>query len=73
MPGITLQQAQANLDALLGAAAAFDGVQEVTVSGRRIVFTSLKDLNDAVVFWDSQVKAKSAQTFRLTKTWVIGW
>lgn len=59
MSGITLTQAQTNLDALLTAQANFTGVERVvfqSTSGRREKqFTSLDELTRAINYWSRMV------------------
>ena len=58
MAGITLAQAEAKLTALL---AMLDrGVLEAEIDGQRLKYHSLKDLQDAIQFWDSKVKELDA-------------
>lgn len=56
MAGITLAQAQSNLDALVAAQANFDGSASVSIStaggGRReITFASIDQITRAILFW----------------------
>lgn len=70
MAGITLEQAQAQLDAALAGRASLTGVQETQVSGttggRKTIYRTLADANADVLFWDRKVKELSRvgiQTF----------
>lgn len=63
MPGITLDIAQANLDAALTALQAAGTQQEYqllsTTGGRKVTRASYAELQKAVEFWDQKVKALS--------------
>jgi hypothetical protein len=73
MAGITLEQAQAALDSLVTAAANFTGEQEIMINGRRVIFTDLAQLTQAIAFWENQVKTKSPRTALRSRTLCPGW
>ena len=55
MSGITLAQAQAQLDALLEIQ--ISGMLAMSIGGRSYSFRSSKDLIDAITFWERKVAA----------------
>jgi hypothetical protein len=57
MAGITLEQAQAQLDAALTAAADLKAHKQVEFNGRRLTFQDLDQVNRDIAFWDDKVKA----------------
>lgn len=62
MAGITLTQAQAQLDALLAASTAVAGGQSYEMNGRRLTRANLKEIQDSIIFWDGYVKRLSGST-----------
>lgn len=59
MPGITLTQAQARLDALLEMQAR--GTLEVRTGDRAVKFATLKELDDAIFRWNRIVRQLEAE------------
>lgn len=55
MSGITLAQAQVNLDALVNAQ--MTGSLAVSVGGRSLSFRTMKDLIEGISFWERKVAA----------------
>lgn len=49
MSGITLAQAQAQLDSLLATQAS--GMLSVSIGGRSVTYRSSRDLQDAITYW----------------------
>jgi hypothetical protein len=56
MAGITLEQAQAQLDKYLAAEAAVLLNQSYEIAGRRLTRANLKEIHDGIKFWDERVK-----------------
>ena len=59
MAGITLQQAQEQLDAFLAAAIACAANQEYRIAGRVYRRADLTQIQSMIDFWDNRVKALS--------------
>lgn len=59
MAGITLAQAQAQLDAYVNAEAAVLLGQEYTIAGRRLVRADLAAIQQGITIWNDRVKALS--------------
>jgi hypothetical protein len=57
---MTLEQAQAQLDAWLAASLALAGGKEHEVAGRRIRFEDGAEVREQIAFWQRQVGALSA-------------
>ena len=56
MAGITLTQAQSQLDAWLAAMTACAAKQSYEIAGRRLTYANLKEIRETVRFWDAKVK-----------------
>lgn len=57
MAGITLTQAQAQLDAYVAASLAIaGGGQSYSINGRSFTRANLGEINKQITFWDMQVK-----------------
>lgn len=61
MAGITLEQAQARLDAALLADDGTPGVKRVVYQGREITFQDVDQLLQYTDFWNKQVQMLSAR------------
>jgi len=59
MAGITLAQAQAQLDAYLAAETAVLGGQQYEIAGRMLRRADLAQIRDGITTWDARVKALS--------------
>lgn len=64
MAGITQAQAESILDALITAQLNFNGLADVEIQGRKVVYTNLSTLNNAIDYWDNKVKELDAQGSR---------
>jgi hypothetical protein len=75
MAGITLSQAQEQLDAHLEAVKQILGQQEVTVGDDKLRRASLIDVQAGVKFWDEQVTRLSmrANGRSRTRSIIPGW
>ncbi len=60
MAGITLETAQAKLDAYLAAETAVLSGQEYAINGRRLVRADLAEIRAGIDSWDARVKSLSA-------------
>ncbi len=58
MAGITLAIAEARLAALLDMEAR--GVREADIDGQHLVYHTLKELQEAIQYWDARVKELDA-------------
>lgn len=57
---ITLEQAQANLDALLAAQAAAPGsLRSVSIGGRSVSYASAQEMTEAINYWTRMVNTLS--------------
>ena len=56
MAGITLAQAQQQLDAYLAAEVAVLGGQEYEIAGRRLKRANLAEIQAGITLWDRRVK-----------------
>ena len=61
MAGITLTQAQTQLDAYLAAETAVLGGQRYEIAGRMMQRADLAAIRDGIATWDARVKALSVQ------------
>jgi hypothetical protein len=61
MAGITLAQAQTQLDAYLAAETAVLGGQEYTIAGRRLVRADLEMIQKGIELWQSRVLSLNAK------------
>lgn len=59
MAGITLAQAQTQLDAYLAAETAVLAGQEYTIAGRRLVRADLELIQKGIATWNDRVKSLS--------------
>lgn len=60
MAGITLAQAETNLSKLMAAAALEDGAASISFpDGRSVTYRDIGAINQAIAFWDVQVKRLS--------------
>jgi hypothetical protein len=75
MAGITLSQAQEQLDAHLEAVKQILGQQEVTVGDDKLRRASLIDVQAGVKFWDEQVTRLSMRASGRSRSRLIipGW
>lgn len=62
MAGITLEQAQAQLDAYLAAEMAVLGGQEYEIAGRRLRRANLAEIQAGIDRWDRKVKELSIKS-----------
>lgn len=60
MAGITLEQAQQQLDAFLAASIAVSKGQEYAIGDRSLKRADLTEINAAIAMWQSQVERLSA-------------
>ena len=60
MPGITLEQAEAQLEAYLEASTAVATGQSYSIAGRSLTRANLAEIQQSIVFWDNQVKRLTA-------------
>lgn len=73
MAGITLDQAQTQLDAWLAANVRVASNQSYSIGGRTLTRANAKEIRDQVDFWDRQVKRLSlVQTGRSRVRYVEG-
>ena len=73
MAGITLDQAQTQLDAWLAANVRVASNQSYSIGGRTLTRANAKEIRDQVDFWDRQVKRLSLlQTGRSRVRYVEG-
>jgi len=56
MAGITLAQAETQLDLWITADAAVAAGQAYTIGGRSLTRANAKEIRENIVFWDNQVK-----------------
>lgn len=56
MAGITLQQAQDQLNMWLDASSKISEAQSYSINGRSLTRANLKEVTDQIKFWDMQVK-----------------
>jgi hypothetical protein len=61
MAGITLEQAQAQLDAALTAALDVKANKTVEYNGRKVMKQDLDQINRDIDYWNNQVRMLSAQ------------
>lgn len=64
MAGITLAQAQAQLDLYLAAEAAVLAKQSYEIAGRKMTFANLQEIQLGVETWNSRCTSLSASTGR---------
>lgn len=60
MAGITLVQAQAQLDAWIAASLAVASSQSYSIGGRSLSRANASEINDQIVFWENKVKLLTA-------------
>lgn len=60
MAGITLDQAQAQLDLWIGASAAVARKQSYSIAGRSLTLADAADIRSNVEYWNNQVQKLSA-------------
>jgi len=61
MAGLTLAQAQAQLDAYLAAETAVLGGQEYEIGGRRLRRADLRTIQQGITLWNQRVQELSAR------------
>ncbi|MCE2910384.1 MAG: DUF6148 family protein [Burkholderiaceae bacterium] len=61
MAGLTLAQAQAQLDAYLAAETAVLGGQEYEIGGRRLRRADLRSIQQGITLWNQRVQELSAR------------
>lgn len=71
MAGITLQQAQDQLDAYLAAERAVLGGQSYEIAGRRLARANLAEIQVGISTWNSRVVALSASTIGRRRNRVV--
>lgn len=59
MAGITLEQAQAQLESWLEASSRVAQKQSYSIAGRTLTLADLADINAQIRFWDDKVKTLS--------------
>lgn len=59
MPGITLAQAEAQLELWLGASTAVAKRQSYTIGDRSLTLADAGEIRDQVTYWDKKVKELS--------------
>ncbi|MBB6319254.1 DUF6148 family protein [Paraburkholderia tropica] len=59
MAGITLEQAQQQLDTWMAASLAVAKGQAYEIDGRKMTRANLAEIQSSIMFWDSKVKALS--------------
>ncbi|MFT2213089.1 DUF6148 family protein [Rhizobium giardinii] len=64
MSGITLEQAQAQLDLWLAASAAVAKKQSYSIAGRSLTLADAADILRQVTYWNSMVQTLSAASNR---------
>jgi hypothetical protein len=64
MAGITLEQAQAQLDLWLAASTAVAASQSYEIAGRKLTRADAATIRDQVEFWDAKVQKLSAGNSR---------
>lgn len=60
MAGITLEQAQAQLDLWIGASAAVARKQSYSIAGRSLTLADAADIQSNVKYWNDQVQKLSS-------------
>lgn len=60
MAGITLVQAQAQLDAWIAASLAVASSQSYSIAGRSLSRANASEINDQIIFWENKVKVLTA-------------
>lgn len=73
MAGITLQQAQAQLDLYLAAEAKVLTNQSYEIAGRKLTRANLQEIQQGIETWDARVKnlTRAASGFRRARTIVM--
>lgn len=61
MPGVTLTQAQAHLDAWLQADLAVAGGQSYSINGRSLTRADAKEIKANIEYWESRVARLESQ------------
>ena len=62
MAGITLAQAQAQLDAYIAAETAVLGNQSYEIAGRKLTRANLQEIQTGITIWDSRARALQGRT-----------
>lgn len=75
MAGITLAQAQTQLDAYLTASQKIAAGQKVEIDGQSLTRANLAEVQQSIDYWDSKVKTLSAQAagHRRNRTVAARW
>lgn len=73
MAGITLQQAQTQLDLYLAAEAQVLANQSYEIAGRKLTRANLQEIQQGIETWDTRVKnlARTSSGFRRARTIVM--
>lgn len=73
MAGITLQQAQTQLDLYLAAEAQVLANQSYEIAGRKLTRANLQEIQQGIETWDARVKnlTRTSSGFRRTRTIVM--
>lgn len=73
MAGITLQQAQAQLDLYIAAEAKVLANQSYEIAGRKLTRANLQEIQQGVATWDARVKnlSRISSGIRRTRTIVM--
>ncbi len=74
MAGITLEQAQTNLDQYLAASKKVLENQSYEIAGRKLTRANLKEIQDGIVFWNEMIKtlSRNASGRSRSRTVVLG-
>lgn len=67
MAGITLAQAQENLNLWIAASAAVAGSQSYTIAGRTLTRANLSEITRMIEFWEKKVATLSGTTRKPTR------
>lgn len=62
MAGITVEQAQEQLDAYLAAEKAALAGQSYEIAGRRLTRANLREIREGIVFWSERTAALSSRS-----------
>lgn len=63
MPGITLDQAQTQLDLYLVAEATVLSGQSYEINGRKLTRANLADIQKGIAFWNGRINALSTRSY----------
>ncbi len=68
MAGITLAQAQAQLDLWLAASTTVASGQSYSIAGRSLSRVNASEINTQLIFWDTKVKKLTLASQRRSRT-----